>query len=171
MWRQKIMFYLMRHGEASWNAQADFERPLTDQGKAALVTLVDENRESLEYIKKIVCSPFLRTRQTAQIIAKSIASTQFDGLCLNAHCESVLIVTDHRLTPNSSLLEALDSIEKHWSDNLLVITHQPLIGSLVGYIEEGEMGFSMPISPASIFSYSMQRLGSGSGCRHSLFSV
>ncbi len=165
------MFYLMRHGEASWNAKTDFERPLTDQGKAALATLVDENRDCLKNIKKIVCSPFLRTCQTAQIIASSIACSQFNGLYLNTHGESIVIVTDHRLTPSSRLPEALHSIEKHWSDNLLVVTHQPLIGSIVGYIEEGETDVSMSISPASIFSYSIQWLGPGSGARQSLFSV
>jgi len=66
-------FIFVRHGESEANAQAalaDADSPLTELGKDQAHQTVDKIRES--NITLIVCSPFLRAQQTAQIIAEEL---------------------------------------------------------------------------------------------------
>ncbi len=151
------MFFLMRHAEASWAANSDLERELTDAGKQALFRLITDNLKSLQGIQKIVSSPYLRTRQTAKLVADAVGVQTIEF--------------EKRLRPEISVNEALAGIEKHWSDNLLVVTHQPLIGNLISYIEHGNYVFIEPVTPGSIYGFSMEWPGPSSALRESVFSV
>ncbi len=151
------MFYLMRHAEASWAASTDQDRQLTERGRQDLMQLARRHQRSLQTIQKIVCSPYLRTQQTAQIIAASIGLEN--------------LVYEARLTPENSVKSAVSALEEHWCEHLLVVTHQPLIGCLINYLEHADSSMSQPVSPASIYSYAMEWPGPGCGLRESLFAV
>lgn len=68
-----MKFYFVRHGESVANSQnqiATFESPLTEKG-------LEQARKTGRELKnkgitKIVCSPFIRTQQTAEIIAAEL---------------------------------------------------------------------------------------------------
>jgi phosphohistidine phosphatase len=149
------MFFLMRHAQASWQAASDFERPLTAQGVESIEQLLAKHGAALTQVSKIVCSPYLRTRQTAQIVADYLA------------VETLLI--EPNITPDNSVNEAVKALESHWCDNLLVITHQPLIGDLVCFLEYGDMGLSEPVDVGAIYSYQLAWPGFGCAQRKSLF--
>ncbi|NQZ31940.1 MAG: histidine phosphatase family protein [Oceanospirillaceae bacterium] len=151
------MFFLMRHGEASWQAATDFDRVLTEVGHEQLVTMAMRQHLQLKGITKIVCSPFVRTRQSAAIIAHSLGD--------------IPIVYDNQLTPANTVQEAIAALEMHWCEQLLVVTHQPLIGNLISYFEQGDQAYPESVSPGSIYSYSMAWPGPGCGLRESVFSV
>lgn len=151
------MFFLMRHGEASWDASTDFERQLTIAGQQQLSVLAQQQHRQLKGITKIVCSPFVRTRQSAAIIAQSIGD--------------VKIVYSDQITPANTVMEAVTALEKHWTEQLLVVTHQPLIGNLISYIELGDLSYPEPVLPGSIYSYSMEWPGPGCALRKSLLVV
>ncbi len=151
------MFYLMRHAEASWAANTDQDRQLTERGRQDVLQLVLRHQCDLQTIQKIVCSPYLRTRQTAQIIAASIGIEK--------------LVFEGRLTPENSVKSAVTALEEHWCEHLLVVTHQPLIGCLINYLEHADNSSCQPVSPASIYSYAMEWPGPGCGLRESLFAV
>jgi len=149
------MFFLMRHGEASWDASLDFERELTPLGREQLAVLAYKHHSALCSITKIVCSPYLRTRQSAAIIADSLLGVE--------------VVIDGQLTPNHSVKDALSAIEKHGCENVLVVTHQPLIGNLISYLEQGDLSYPEPVMPGSIYLYSMPWPGPGCGLREAVF--
>ena len=151
------MFLIMRHGEASWSAPTDFDRPLTSEGREQLVAMVKQRQRQLRGISKIVCSPYLRTRQTAAIIAASL--------------NNVDILYDNQLTPENTIAEAIVALEKHWCDQLLVVTHQPLIGNLISFFESGDLSRPEPVLPGSIYSYTMGWPGPDCGLRESVFFV
>jgi phosphohistidine phosphatase len=153
------MFYLMRHGHASWEAASDQERPLTHNGSELLKRMISHHAVSLVNINKIICSPYLRTQQTAAIVNQNL---------------NVEILLEPNITPSSSVKEALTSIEKHWCDGLLIVTHQPLIGCLINFLEQGESSathFPEVVEPGSLYSYSLPWPGPACAIRESLFSV
>jgi len=149
------MFFLMRHGEASWEAPTDFERELTALGREQLLLLVQRHQQVLSPISKIVCSPFLRTRQSAAIIASALVNVD--------------VIIDGQLTPDHSVKDAVSAIEKHGCDNVLFVTHQPLIGNLISYLEQGDQSNPESVLPGSIYRYSMQWPGPGCALRESVF--
>lgn len=164
------MFYLMRHAEAAWNTPTDIERPLTIQGEVDLRNSLIENITQLQNIQKIVASPYLRTQQTAKIVATCLS--EFHSNTNASDITATLpILSDKNLTPSASINDAYKSIEEHWCDNLLVVTHQPLIGNLIGYFEGLGYGVLEPVAPGSIYEYAMEWPGSGCAFRQSLFSV
>ncbi len=153
------MFYLMRHGHASWAASTDQQRPLTDKGRELLQAMAKEHVHALSGISKIICSPYLRTQQTAAIINQNLA---------------VEILLEPSITPSNSVKEALLAIEKHWCEGLLVVTHQPLIGCLINYLEQGgdnATQYPEMVEPGSLYSYSLPWPGPACAIRESLFSA
>lgn len=80
-------YFLMRHGESAANANGDLissknteDNPLTENGRAEAAAAAETLKG--EHIDVIFSSPFLRTRQTAQIVAEKIgydaAQIKFD---------------------------------------------------------------------------------------------
>ena len=145
----------MRHAEAGWAASTDAQRELTTAGRSQLTLLAENQRELFSPLQKIICSPYLRTRQTAQLITQGISG--------------IKIECDDNLTPENSVEEALAAIEKHWCDHLLIVTHQPLIGNLISFLEQGSLHYPEPVTPGSIYSYVMAWPGPGCGQRQSVY--
>lgn len=153
------MLFLMRHGQASWASDTDMGRALTDRGRQEIEGLTTEHLAGLKRIDKIICSPYLRTRQTAEIVARPLA---------------IDVIIEPNITPSNTVQEAVFAIEKHWSDNLLVVMHQPLIGTLISYLEHGEKStnhFPEFVEPGSMYGFSLPWPGPGCAIRQSLFSV
>ncbi|MBY0376443.1 class I tRNA ligase family protein, partial [Patescibacteria group bacterium] len=68
-------YFVMRHGEAENNAQNIYSSDrntfhLTEKGRAQVLKTASSLKK--EKITKIYCSPFLRTRETAQIVCEQI---------------------------------------------------------------------------------------------------
>ncbi len=68
-------YFVMRHGEAENNAANVYSsnqkiNHLTENGRAQVLKTVESLKN--EKISKIYCSPFLRTKETAEIVAKQI---------------------------------------------------------------------------------------------------
>ncbi len=65
--------YLLRHAKSSWNDSSlrDFDRPLNDRGRKDAEQI--GKRLAIENLDAalVVCSPALRTRETAEIVLQS----------------------------------------------------------------------------------------------------
>lgn len=151
------MLHLMRHGQAGWNAKTDMQRSLTEQGMQFIKQLSLTNAKHFRDIQKVVCSPYLRTRQTAHLMVENRAGIE--------------VIFDHGLTPESTVKDALIAIEQHWCDELLIVTHQPLIGKLISYLEHGMGAYLEPVDPGTVYSFSMVWPGPGCAERESVFFV
>src|SRR5215212_11668689 len=65
--------YLLRHAKSSWNDASlrDFDRPLNDRGRDAAARVGKRLASEKLSTPLLVCSPALRTRETAEIVLKS----------------------------------------------------------------------------------------------------
>jgi len=117
---------LVQHGEAVPEAQ-DPQRPLNGAGRAAVEKLARvlvrlELRPAL-----IICSPKLRSRQTAEIIQQIL------GLDPSVLLESEAFV------PGGTVSGMIAELEKIYGRSpVLVAGHLPSLGKLAGHLVAGE---------------------------------
>jgi len=113
-----VILFLLRHGEAEPYGRAtdDASRSLVPAGKQAVSRVAKE----LEYVDAVYCSPYLRARQTADLV---LSATGQKACQLN-----------EGLTPDSSvsaLLAWLDSVKQ---ERVLLVAHNPLLSSLASQL-------------------------------------
>jgi phosphohistidine phosphatase len=111
-----MKFYLMRHGEAEAFAASDQARQLTSQGSQKVRERILALKASLSGVDCIVHSPYVRTTQTANIVADVLNITD--------------VSSSDFWVPNADPLCALESIEAYVDNSPLFITHMPLIASV-----------------------------------------
>lgn len=115
---------IMRHGKSDWSTDAatDFDRPLTKRGLKAAVSMGIWLKKHKYLPDRIVCSPALRAKLTAQNVCK-----QFK--------KSPKIIWDDRVydAELEDLLEVIGSHAKR-SKTMLLIGHNPGLNSLLGYL-------------------------------------
>jgi len=62
-----MKIYLMRHGEAGFEAPTDDERELTENGRAKIQRQIESRRDELARVSLFLSSPLRRAVQTAQL--------------------------------------------------------------------------------------------------------
>ena len=113
-----MLLFVMRHGHAEPFSKSDETRALTEEGRAEVAAVCRERASELAQVKTIWASPFVRTRQTAKIVAATFGR--------EVEIQDVLTGD----TPLSALLEALGEADESIFP-LMLVSHQPLVGSLV----------------------------------------
>lgn len=181
-----ITFYLVRHGKKEKNP---FDPPLTGEGlqQAQTTTKFLQNVP----FNEIVASPKLRTKQTAETIAKPHALTVYEDMRLlerleweNEESFDDFIAEwrktdlDRKHAPkkgNSSvdkgmiMRNVLDELsEKHTEGNILIVTHGGAIGDLLRNLfgEENLLHIIDPITNAphiKIFECSITKIEKDDG--------
>ena len=130
-----MKLWLLRHGEAEAHARTDAQRELTQHGRK-------EAKQSAGHlpghgVSKIVVSPYVRAQQTALIVREVLASHP-------------PIETANWLTPDGDLREAVDYLDAHAGETLLLVSHQPFIGELAGLLQHGHRQAPLPMKTASL---------------------
>jgi phosphohistidine phosphatase len=114
--------YLLRHAKSSWNDASlrDFDRPLNDRGREAARQIGARLASEKLNVPYVICSPALRTRQTAEIV--------FDSFRVDEHL-------DERVY-EASLLDLLQVVSEIHDANQVVILigHNPGIEELLAYL-------------------------------------
>lgn len=111
-----MQLLVLRHGKAEPMAAEDAARELTARGRAQVEWICRQRAGELAQVRGIWASPFVRTQQTAEIVAASVG--------LPVHSEPLLIGD----TDPQRLLDAVAAAQDF---PLLLVSHQPLVGSLV----------------------------------------
>ncbi|MDG6882027.1 Phosphohistidine phosphatase sixA [Phocoenobacter uteri] len=133
--------WIMRHGEAGFNAGVDHQRSLTEYGKKTARSQGEwlgkrlANKE--QQIDKIIVSPFLRAQQTFEEVLKGLQAVNFDQKFTNSIQEKVESwegVTPYG-TPNS-VLDYIRVLRESGVKNVLIISHLPLVYELVSYFTQ-----------------------------------
>ena len=127
--------WVLRHGEAQAKARTDAERELTAHGR-------DEVLQSAAHLlgkplHLIIASPYVRAQQTAQLVREALGS-------------SAEIVTAPWLTPESGPDQVLRKLDGHLAEHVLLVSHQPLVGALIGLAVHGHRQQPQPMSTASL---------------------
>jgi len=119
-----MRLWLLRHGEAEPRARTDAERNLTEGGRRDV-------RRSATFLRGkplqvVLVSPYQRAQQTADEVCKALG---FSG-----RRETV-----DWATPESDLEEALRALDLRGESDLLLVTHQPFVGNLAGWLVNGSL--------------------------------
>ena len=144
--------YLMRHAiaaEADGNTE-DSQRPLTEKGRGKLGKIVyNMEKLGLEF-DVILSSPYLRTRQTAEVVA--------DGL--NVRPENML--ETENLTPFAFADKLVEEIKaRDPVENLLLVGHEPFLSQLIGMLVAGDASLSIDMKKAGLCKLSIVQLTYG----------
>ncbi|MEX0623858.1 histidine phosphatase family protein [Saccharospirillum sp.] len=113
-----MILYLLRHGEAEAYGRAadDASRALVPSGRKAVTRVAIE----LENVDVVFCSPYLRARQTADLVLPETGQT---GYHLN-----------DGLTPDSSIPSLLEWLGAITQERVLLVAHNPLLSSLASQL-------------------------------------
>lgn len=112
--------FLLRHGAAESFAQRDSDRALTAAGREQLMRVLVSSQDDLAQVTLIGVSPFLRARQTCEIVMEHLPQSPKPEL-----------VTLNTLTPSANPVEVADWLITADSQCVLLVSHQPLIGTLL----------------------------------------
>ncbi len=115
--------FLLRHGHAVPSAPRDSERELSSQGREDLSMVLQPLTKELNQIEKVLCSPFIRTRQTLEV-AKQYLPAAVDSN----------ITYSENLTPDANYLALASLLETMQETSVLLVTHQPLVELLLNWL-------------------------------------
>ncbi|MCS5489932.1 phosphohistidine phosphatase SixA [Algoriphagus limi] len=117
--------FLLRHGEASFSADLDFDRTLTPKGKGKVSHVAARLNELAPEIGKVYCSPAQRTKETANIVAERV---------LIKNQEYVRSIYDGDL---QDLMDILENTPQDFNE-VLIVGHNPLISLFAANLSDGE---------------------------------
>jgi phosphohistidine phosphatase len=122
-----VQLFILRHAEAHPHAATDFARTLTEAGKLQLAQIAGRHLGALAGISQVWVSPYVRTQQTLQHIAHLLPA-------------SAQIQTTEALTPESPVQGIIPLLEQSQGSQVLLISHQPLVGEVVSKLCATEPG-------------------------------
>ncbi|NBF08240.1 phosphohistidine phosphatase SixA [Pseudomonas sp. Fl4BN1] len=128
-----MKLWILRHGQAESHAATDAERNLTAHGREEVLRSAAQLIG--QPISAIIASPYVRAQQTAQLVCEALG---FEGE----------IRTVPWLTPDANPLQVLEQLDS--ADNLLLVSHQPLVGSLIGLLQHGHLRDPLSMNTASL---------------------
>jgi len=114
-----MKLYLVQHGEACAK-DVDPQRPLTEQGKVDVKRLAVFLKRAGVQVERVIHSGKLRARQTAEVLAGSIAA-------------GVELEESGMINPNDNP-KAFDWQSESWSIDTLVVGHLPFMTRLVSHL-------------------------------------
>lgn len=128
--------YVLRHGIAvprgTGGFARDSERPLTPKGERRLWQIAEAMEAMGLSFDHIVSSPYVRARQTAEIVAEAFRARQ-------------KVTFTQALVPGSSArsLVALLNTLKTPRDFLLLTGHEPHLSGFISLLVSGETGMAL----------------------------
>ncbi|PKG59203.1 phosphohistidine phosphatase SixA [Shewanella sp. Choline-02u-19] len=123
-----MQLFLMRHGEAGFNAHSDRERTLTDTGRQHTGLMSNWLGQSVTEFDLVLVSPYLRAQQSWQEMHQHFP-------------EPRQWLTLDELVPSgdpATVAETVLAYAEHYkAENVLVLAHMPLLGYLVSELVPG----------------------------------
>jgi len=146
--------YLLRHGLAVEPGAPDYpkdsDRPLTPKGERKLGKIA-EAMESLELsFDWILYSPYVRARQTAEIVAEAFALSK------------KLEMTE-TLTPAGSTKKLIEMIRHRHPEpeNVLLVGHEPFLSQLISLLVSGNNELAVTMKKGGLCMLSAERVEHG----------
>jgi phosphohistidine phosphatase len=137
-----MKIYLIRHSNAVDPGTPDYEddslRPLTDKGRDKMNKIASALKELGVKPELIVSSPYVRARQTAEILAKVLKYKQ------------ELTISD-ALIPMGNADDIIGEInEKYTVDELVLVGHEPCFSGLIGTLIAGNSELDINIKNGGV---------------------
>ncbi len=120
--------FLLRHGiavEPGLGNYRDSERPLTTEGRQKM-RLIAETLKALEMnFDLVLSSPFVRARQTAEIVCEVLGQTQ-------------KLKFSQLLAVDGDPKKMIHEVEKHKASSVLLVGHEPYLSTIISILVTGE---------------------------------
>jgi phosphohistidine phosphatase len=146
--------FILRHGLAVEPGSAGFakdaDRPLTTKGERKLWK-IGEAMEQLEIsFDWILSSPYLRARQTAEIIAEALELRKKLGFC-------------EELTPGGSPARLIETIntQRPKPENVLLVGHEPYLSELISWLISGSRTTFITMKKGGLCNLAIESLQNG----------
>jgi len=123
-----MQIYILRHGEAQARAERDELRALTDKGRKEVRKVVTARRDDLKAVDAVWVSPLVRAQQTADLALEVVGRD-----CLPQVTEC--------LAPDADPARLYTQLQSCFVQSLLLVSHQPLVGTLVNQLCDLEPGY------------------------------
>ena len=138
-----MKIYLVRHGIAYEPGEPGYEddtqRPLTDKGREKMKKVADVLKRLNVKPDAILSSPYLRARQTAEILAKELKYKKDK------------IEFSERLLPTSQPEPMIEEIiEKYIVEELVIVGHEPFLGLLISALAAGSPNLAINVKYGSV---------------------
>lgn len=130
-----MRLWILRHGEAEPTAASDAERQLTDHGRAEVASMAPQLEGHA--LEAIIASPYRRAQQTAELMRQELGFRRSS-------------ITVDWLTPDSDPLMVLDQLADRVEGELLLVSHQPLVGQLLSLLLDGHRQRHYPMPTAGL---------------------
>ncbi|MFK0089830.1 phosphohistidine phosphatase SixA [Pseudomonas sp. NPDC090755] len=130
-----MKLWVLRHGEAEPNARTDAERNLTAHGREQVLRSAAVLLGQPPQV--ILASPYVRAQQTAALV--------HDALGFDKPVQTV-----PWLTPGTDPKKVIGELDKLDLEQVLVVSHQPLVSNLVGLLTHGHCRDLPSMSTASL---------------------
>jgi len=147
-----VDIYLLRHADASERKEGmkDRVRPLTSLGAATISSVAKSIKKSTKEIDLILTSPFLRARQTADIVG-------------NVFKAKDKIRESENLVVSGDPSDFLDEIKGYMDlKRLLVVGHQPHLSMCISFLT-GKNTEEIVMKKASLALIKIDDLKEGAG--------
>ncbi len=123
-----MRLFLMRHGEAGYDAHSDRERVLTEVGRYQTGLMSNWLTQKVAEFDLVVVSPYLRAQQSWQEVSKHFPEPK------------KWLVLDE-ITPSADPQMAVELVlayaEQYEAESVLIISHMPLLGYMVSELVAG----------------------------------
>jgi phosphohistidine phosphatase len=146
--------YILRHAIAvvrgAEGIRHDSDRPLTDKGAAKLRRVVRGMSALGLSFDRVLTSPYLRARQTAEIVAEEMGA------------EEKLDHSPH-LAPDGDLRALIAEIASRSAgdDSILVVGHEPSLSQLISVLVSGDERTLLTLKKAGLCKLAAQTLRYG----------
>src|SRR5690606_16541797 len=144
-----MRLYIVRHGEAETRADSVAERALTGRGRDAVAEIWQSLRRDGVQVARLMHSPYVRARQTAEVIAD-----YYPGIRMEA-CD--LITPDDPVMPVIDWLASQPTLE-----GCVLVSHMPLVAALTGALADG-VAARVPFSVGTVACLDMEIAAVGGG--------
>ena len=146
--------YLLRHGIAvtfdDLDYERDAERPLTSKGKRQLRQTAAAMKNLGLRFDLIFSSPYLRARQTAEIVARAVKRQK-------------QLAFTHDLTPDGNPKELLQQLNAMYpkATAILLVGHEPYLSHLVSLLATGGPDLTMDFKKGGLCKLETEKLNYG----------
>lgn len=144
-----MMIYLLRHGIASTKGHSDAARELSPEGVAQTRSVAEQFKLYAPHVDMALMSPLQRARQTASILRVVFPGWRFD--------------VDNNLEPEADVYTLFDKIEAIGVQNLLLVSHNPLLSNLLSLMLDATLETARPFEPSHLYCIEMDFVAPGCG--------
>jgi phosphohistidine phosphatase len=144
-----VKIYLMRHGEASFDAKKDDDRELTENGRAKTRHNIALKQNELASARLFLSSPIRRAQQTAKL-AHVLLKRQ-DA-----------IETVDWLSHESMPRQAIEALSRYTVPSVMLFSHQPFASCFAELLCGEETG-TIAMNTASIIAMECDPVADGFG--------